>query len=34
MLLLAVVSGVYAAKHFAITTDIGKLISPQLTGAT
>jgi len=30
MLLLAVVSGVYAAKHFAITTDIGKLISPQL----
>jgi uncharacterized protein len=30
MLLLAVVSGVYAARHFAITTDIGKLISPQL----
>ena len=30
MLLLAIVSGVYAARHFAITTDIGKLISPQL----
>ncbi len=30
MLLLAVVSGVYAARNFAITTDIGKLISPQL----
>jgi hopanoid biosynthesis associated RND transporter like protein HpnN len=28
--LLTVLSGVYAARHFAIDTDIGKLISPDL----
>ena len=29
LLMLAVVSGVYAARNFAITSDIGKLISPR-----
>ena len=28
--LLGVISGVYAAQHFAINTDINKLISPEL----
>jgi len=28
--LLAIAAGAYAAEHFAITTDIGKLISPSL----
>ena len=29
--LLGLISGVYAAKHFAINTDINTLISPDLT---
>ena len=27
---MAIVSGIFAIQHFAITTDIGKLISPDL----
>ena len=29
-LVLSVASGIYAARHFAINTDINKLISPEL----